>query len=213
MTYAEMRDYSLQLINQYTRVGVNYPLSYNNQADYVNKIPFLINDGLIYIASNVRKMASFVELDPDAGEEYGQWRRYILPEDYLSMRTGGLLIPEHKRHVGDREYMQTYRVQEPDYIMLPKWFKRPCILEYWRRPQMLSPNPTDTVRIDAPLDVQYAICFYVAAHLVMHDDAFLYASLKNEFEDKVSRLLIPVTTEVRTVTDVYGGDAEGAWDY
>ena len=84
MNYGEIRDASLQLIGQYTIAGTIYAPSYNNQQDYLNKIPFLINDCLIYMATTVRRYPAQVTLGPNDGEEYGNWRRYVLPEDLLS---------------------------------------------------------------------------------------------------------------------------------
>lgn len=206
-----MRDYILALINQYTRVGEAYALSYNNQVDYVNRIPFLINDGLVYIASSIKRYPASTELAPDSGEDYGKWVRHILPEDYMFMRPGGLRVleaPEHSEWGRYKEYMQDYRLVEPDYILIPKKFTGTCLLEYFRRPQLLPASPADTAGVDAPLDVQMALCYYAASHLVLYDDAFAYASLYNEFENHVARLRENVTTEIRTVTDAYATDID-----
>ena len=51
------------------------------------------------------------------------------------------------------------------------------------------------------------IPYYVAAHLVMEDDAFRYASLYNEFENKVARMTPAPYTEIQEVYDAYG-----TWD-
>ena len=59
--------------------------------------------------------------------------------------------------------------------------------------------------IDAPLPVQMAIPYYVAAHLVMEDDSFRYASLYNEFSNRMDRLVPPPYTEIQDVEDVYSG--------
>lgn len=210
MNYGEIRDASLQLIGQYTIAGQIYAASYNNQQDYLNKIPFLINDCLIYIASSVHRYPSQVVLDPADGEDYGNYRRYVLPDDLLEMIPGGLLVPDADKRKGESSIWTRYRM-EPDHILLPKQLDKPVVLPYYRRPQLLpfSGIPADDTVIDAPLTVQMAIPYYVAAHLVMEDDAFKYASLLNEFENKMSRLVPAPYTEIQEVFDVYGGfDAE-----
>lgn len=206
MNYGEIRDASLQLINQYTIAGAPYVPSYNNQQDYLNKIPFLINDCLIYIASTVCRYPSQVTLDPEKGEEYGNYIRFVLPDDLLELIPGGLLVPNADKRRGESSIWTRYKI-EPDHILIPRDVDKQLILPYYRRPQLLpfSGIPSDDTVIDAPLTVQMAIPYYVAAHLVMEDDAFRYASLYNEFENKLARLVPAPYTEIQEVFDVYGG--------
>ncbi len=208
MTYGEIRDASLMLIGQYTIAGSIYQSSYNNQQDYLNKIPFLVNDCLIYVATSVRRLPSHVILDPADGEDYGNWRRYVLPDDLLEIRSGGLMVPDADRRRGESSIWTRYKIQDPDHILIPKFVDKPLILDYFRRPQMLPITggqvPDDTV-IDAPIDVCMAIPYYVAAHLVHEDDAFRYSSLYNEFENKMARMTPAPYTEIQEVFDAYGG--------
>ena len=206
MNYGEIRDASLQLINQYTIAGAVYAASYNNQQDYLNKIPFLINDCLIYIASTVHRYPSQTILDPEQGEEYGNWLRFVLPDDLLEIIPGGLLVPNADKRRGESSIWTRYKM-EPDHILIPRNVDKPLVLSYYRRPQLLpfSGLPADDTVIDAPIQVQMAIPYYVAAHLVMEDDSFRYASLYNEFENKLARLAPAPYTEIQEVFDVYGG--------
>lgn len=208
MNYGQMRDFILQLINRYSVAGTKYPASYNNQQDYLNKIPMLINDGLLYVASSIRKTTAQHFLRYAEGESYGNgYRRHILPEDCLEVCNGGLMVPDAR--AGERRWLTEYILQEPDFILVPERVKRDLVLEYYRRPQMLPEAPRADTRVDALADTQYAVCYYVAAHLVIHDDNFLYATLYNEFENRAARLVQAPTTEIRTVTDVYGFDGMG----
>lgn len=207
MNYGEIRDASLQLINQYTIAGSVYSPSYNNQQDYLNKIPFLINDCLMYIASTVHRYPSQVTLDPAKGEEYGNYLRFTFPDDLLEMIPGGLLVPTADKRRGESSIWTRYKVEPPDHILLPRNLDKPVVLPYYRRPQLLpfSGVPADDTVIDAPVQVQMAIPYYVAAHLVMEDDSFRYASLYNEFANKMDRLVPAPYTEIQEVCDVYGG--------
>lgn len=208
MNYGQMRDYILQLINRYSIAGAKYALSYNNQQDYVNKIPGLINDGLIYIASSIRKLPAQKVYLPEDGEVYGNYIRHAYPNDCIEISSGGLLLPNSS----GRRYLTEYIIQEPDHILLPAWLKDEAVLEYFREPKLLSADPADDASLDAALDVQLAICYYVAAHLVQFDDSYIYTSLYNEFESRAERLIQAPTTEIRRTYDVYGfgmGDVYG----
>lgn len=206
-TYGRMRDDVLRLINRYSIAGKKYATTYNNQQDYINRIPALVNDALIYIAGSARKISAQHILTPCEGEVYGSWLKFILPEDCLEVRPGGLL--RLKAQPGEKQVMEVYKLQEPDFILLPGDLKEPVVLEYYRRPQLLPDEPEDGHRIDATLDVQMAIEYYVAAHVVMYDDSFAYASLYNEFENKMDRLVRPPTTEITRVHDAYGTENWG----
>lgn len=207
MNYGQMRDYILQLINRYSIAGAKYALSYNNQQDYVNKIPGLINDGLIYIASSIRKLPAQKVYLPEDGEIYGNYIRHLYPGDCIEISSGGLLLPNSS----GKRYLTEYIIQEPDYILLPAWLKEEAVLEYYREPRLLRADPSDKEGVDAALDVQLAICYYVAAHLVQFDDSYIYTSLYNEFESRAERLIQTPTTEIHRAHDVYafGGDVYG----
>lgn len=205
MNYKQLRDFSLQLINRYSIAGAEIPGSYNNQQDYINRIPGLINDGLMYAASTVRPLRAQRILDPAQGEDWGQWLRFLLPEDCLFVRPGGLLLPLSRQ----RRCTVSYVLQEPDILLAEKPFDEPAVLEYHRRPQLLPDRPDEKQGIDAQPEVQAAIAYYTAAHLAIHDDPFLYASLYSEFETRLARLRRPADTETAPVRDCYGMDGWG----
>lgn len=211
MNYGELRDYSLQLINQYSIAGDLYKASYNNQQDYILRIPALVNDALIYIASAIRKLPAQAILSRSDGEVWGRYVRHKLPEDYMQLHGGGMLLLN--ADPSGRRALNEYVLQEPDYILLPDWVKGDVVFEYYRTPALVSLKPSDEDKIDATLEAQMAIAYYVAAHLVMYDDASMYTTLYNEFENKAARLARPVTTEISRVYDAYGyegvGDAYG----
>lgn len=56
MTVKQCRDIAMQHINQYSIAGQTVPLSYNNQADYQNKIINLINDAQMEIAKTTKRI-------------------------------------------------------------------------------------------------------------------------------------------------------------
>lgn len=205
MNYGQIRDYILQLINRYTVAGEKYQPSYNNQQDYLLKIPALVNDALVYIASGVRRIPAQRLLRFSDGTVQGRYRAYGLPEDCIEVRSGGLLMPSSS----GMRYVTDYIVLEPNTILVPREVEQDMVLEYYRLPQLLPDKVSEDYRIDAAPDVQMAVCYYVAAHLVMFDDEFIYTSLYKEFENKAARLIQPPAATAAVVCDVY--ESEGAW--
>jgi hypothetical protein len=62
MTYQECKNQVLKLLNQYTIAGNAVADGYNNQADYIRRIPSLINDAMMEISTTVRKIEAQCEL-------------------------------------------------------------------------------------------------------------------------------------------------------
>ena len=47
MTYGQMRDRVLMLLNQYSIAGGKIRVTYNNQADYLARVPGEVNEALV----------------------------------------------------------------------------------------------------------------------------------------------------------------------
>ena len=62
MVYRELKNQVLKLLNQYTMAGAAVSDLYNNQMDYINRIPGLANDAMMEIATTVRKIPATMEL-------------------------------------------------------------------------------------------------------------------------------------------------------
>ena len=202
MNYGQLRDFALQLIRQYTIAGTLYAPSYNNQQDYLNAIPNLVNDGLVYLATNYRPREAFVELLPEDAEDYGGYKKFTLPEEVHDVKAPGLFIPDAAG--GDPQYITGYKLLLPDYILLPKNTEQIVLFNYYRRPQLVSEAPADTEPIDASLPEQYCVAYWVAAHLIMYDNEFAYSALMNEFGTKADALATPITAELSFIEDAYG---------
>lgn len=81
-------------------------------------------------------------------------------------------------------------------------------LEYLRRPNLLGEEPAEDAELDNTVEAQMVVPYYVAAHLLMYDNAFAYAALLNEFEQRRVLLREMTRTEWGLVEDAYGG----AWE-
>jgi hypothetical protein len=147
--------------------------------------------------------------------EMGGSRIYNLPADMWQRRGSGILIPAPRDY---REQGVMYRRFNQckdlgrDRIVLPTGLPEDSILEYWRYPMRLSDKPLDTDELDNVPEAQEAVPFYVAAHLVIWDDPFLYASFYNEYEEKKMQMVELPTTEPSVVEDVFfGGGLYCGW--
>lgn len=202
MTYGELRDSALKLINQYSIAGVEIPPSYNNQADYISRIPSLVNAALTYISTSTRFIPAQCVFDAEDGESFGVYTKHTLPENFWQMRGSALLDIDTFSHAK----WTRYRMMPPDHILIDGRAPRHLMMEYFRKPELVKlPNPSDDQMIDGDPEVQQAVVYYVASHLVLYDDHFEYASLKNEFENMMDRMAArPNDVEIHTVEDVYG---------
>lgn len=198
MTYAEIKRATLSHLNQYSIAGAPIASSYNNQADYLNRIPQFINEALVNIRTLV-KPEPVVHPLVDGAEEYGSMLRYQLPEDFWSLKTGGVSV------VRDGRFQKTnnYRLQGKDYILVPKEADGEYTVEYYKYPEQLPMAPVDDFELEEDLEVIQTATYYAAAQLVLHDDETVYAYLYNDYESRLSRIGAGVSVEVQPVQDAY----------
>lgn len=209
MDYKWAKDYTLELINQYSIAGAVTPETYNNQADYIARIPKLLNDAQMYVATSVGKIRAVEELENLSCDDNGKWRVYTMPRDYWQLCSGGLIrYDEH----GELERCNLYHAIGANQIAVSKSVSGNMSAEYYRLPRSLPENPADDEPLDNTVPAQMTLPYYVAAHLVMYDNAFAYQALMNEFETRLNRLVGAPTIIYGTVADTYGDT--GDWgDY
>lgn len=199
MDYQWLRDFTLKLLDQYSVAGEKIADTYNNQADYLKRIPEFADDGQMYLATTTAKMRTIVALESLPKSRVGTWDHYKLPEDCWQMCSGGLVRYDgpvlHRYH--------RYHLIGNNSVALPEDIDGSMYLEYYRYPLLLGADPADKTPLDNTMEAQMALPYYVAAHLVMHDNAFAYSALMNEFETKLARLREEIHTELTVVEDVY----------
>lgn len=202
MTYGWARDFSLQLINQYSVAGTAVAMGYNNQADYILRIPALLDDAQTYVATSMRKIRTLVPISTLQSERSGNWMVYTLPKDCWQVMSGGLV-----RFTGKRlQRYHNYHLLGNNQIAVPVGVLPDMSLEYYRRPVLLGKSPSDDTELDNTVEVQMALPYYVAAHLVMYDNPFAYGSLSNEFDAKLAFLSEVPQTECTIVEDAYSAE-------
>lgn len=210
MTYGEFKNRVLQLIFSYSIAGDEIQLSYNNQADYVKQIPGLLNSAQTYVYQ-IKKYEDSVALSHLDKVDYGSEEMFILPSDCLRMRPGLIQPGINQEGFPFRRYNR-YRLFGGDKLLLPAGDaeKYNLILEYDRRGVPIPENVPDSYVLKNTDEVNEILPFYVAAFVVMYDDAFRYSALYNEFETRLSRLQPnPPYVELNTVDDVYFGFRDG----
>ncbi len=211
MTYGQFKNRVLQLIFSYSIAGDEIELSYNNQEDYVKQIPGLLSSCQSYIYQIKKIEDSILLKDLDSEELENGLMLYHLPDDCLKMKPG-LIIPHTRRGMPVFERYTGYRLYGGNKILCKKGLPEDTILEYQKRGLPLPENPPDSYVLRNPDEVNDIMPFYVAAFVVMYDDAFRYSALYNEFETRLQRLMpTPTYTEVNDVFDVYGGFDTGVW--
>jgi len=198
MTYGEMKELVLQLLNRYSVAGETVPLTYNDQADAVARIPALTRDALYYLATTVRRLRTVAELAEP--EMLGSQLVYDLPEDCYQLAGGVLrILPD-----GTVRRERNCRVLGGRQLLVPGAWTGRLLVEYFRYPAVPVGIPEEDDFLDCPPEAQAAVAYYVAAHLSMEDNPYLYSALYNEFERKAALLQEGQTLECGGTEDVYG---------
>lgn len=198
MKYADIKRAVLSHINQYTMAGSPVAPSYNNQADYLNRIPVLLNEALVNIRTLVKPNPVVLPLTD--GESYGGMIRYELPEDCWTIKTGGVSVIRG----GKFQRTNQYRLQGKKYILVPE--DGSYTVEYYRYPVQLPLDNTltDSYELDEDPEVIQTATYYASAYLVLQEDEFAYATLYNDYESRLGRISPGITAEVQPVEDSYG---------
>lgn len=203
MTFEQVQNQVLKLLNQYSVAGTLVAPAYNNQQDYLNRVASLANDAVMEIATTARKIPATLDLSTLTGEDAGDWVRYELPEDFYQFKTGDTLLTTDD---GRLLHTNRYTISGKNYLLVPKREIEEgssYTITYYRYPKLLSEKPAPTDELDNEPETHYAVPFYVAAFLVIHDDSFLFASFYNKFEDKLAKMSAGLSVEAHSVDDVY----------
>ena len=200
MTYGQMRDRVLMLLNQYSIAGGKIRVTYNNQADYLARVPGAVNEALVYLATTARRLRSVRKLEE--AERAGVWRVFVLPEDCWQICSGGVF---RLGADGSVERTNGFRLLGEDRLAVAGAADGAWMLEYFRYPVLLREKPEDGDLVDCPPECAGAVACYAAAQLAALDDANLQAALYNEFENRLSRLgELPVANR-EEIGNMYGG--------
>ena len=198
MTYAAIKRKVLELIDRYSVAGEVISPAYNGQSDYIRRIPGLINDAIVRIRTEARPIEGSCALT--GGVKQGSMRRYGLPRECRSVKTGGV----YRIVGGEWRPTANYRLLGNYGILLPDDGAEYVAEYYCQTPECLPDDPLDTYDIDEDPEILTAACYYAAGMLAMDDNEFVYAGLCNEFETRVKGMASQPTAEISPIRDVYG---------
>lgn len=197
MTYGELRDRVLMLLNQYSVAGGKIRVTYNNQADYLARLPGAVNDALVYLATTARRLRCTAALH---GERIGGWTVCALPDDCWQVCSGGVF----RLRADGLERTNAFRLCGEGQIAVAGG-ESGWQLEYFRYPRLLPEEPEENALVDCPPECAGAAACYAAAQLAGYDDTYLQSVLQNEFENRLSRLGELPSAARGTVENAYGG--------
>ena len=212
MTLKDICDMTLQLVNQYSISGKEIPDTYNAQADYLRRIPGLVNDCLVYLYTNaIPQVAQYIFRKEKGDTASGEFDEYELPMNFC--RPYGSSVPKLR---GKELSVNKYRWVAGRRLAISPEIEGQITVDYYRYPILFSVGfeasgdgkqwsyVDGDVECDAPLEAQYAIPYYVAAHIIQQDYLSESYILMNEFELKMSRISVVPVLEVAPCEDVYG---------
>ena len=210
MTYGWVQNQVLKLLNQYSIAGTGVPTTYNNQADFINRIPSLVNDAIMEIATTVKKIPASVELTSLYCDEVGEYKRYRLPQNFYQFQSGSII----RTADGQRLHTNRYRIEGRDYVLIPKDEAGDYTINYYRYPTLVPESASastdpDKIRLDNTEETHMAIPFYVASFLLADSDAFRCSLFYNKYEDKLAKMSEGISVEVTPVEDAYLTDWSG----
>jgi hypothetical protein len=234
LNYGQVRDAALKHMNQYSLAGTEIASTYNNQADYLRRIPELVDDAVWIIASGPRRIQEYKELRIDGNSTRMGLPQYKLPEDLWDIVPGGLLVVENQWEMPDLD--SGYVRPDEHHIVFPArgpHFHGKVFLQYYRKPRSIRDckngaecpitggtcncedgeygQPPDCAVLDNQDDTHRPIPYYVAAHLLMHEDTFAYASLYNEWQNLLGSLVQDPQPHRDVVGDAYNFRYDVGW--
>ena len=201
MTYGEFKAFVMQLIDQYSANGVELTKGYNDQADFFARIPAAYNAVMLELAAGPCPILAVMDRETLETAEQPGYVEAQVPEDFLRMTGDGLPMVREGRMTRIKDYWMV----GADRVMIRKSLFDGAILEYCRRPATLEADPASDTVLDGTAEMLTAAAYYVAALLVLREDAFLYAALRNEYDDRVTEMKkARRRAETFFVQDVYG---------
>lgn len=209
MKYSRFRDMVFQLINQYSIRGKPTGELDNDYEDLSERIPNLLTMAMGKISVDGKPIIGILDqsqLEQEGKlEERGGYTIITLPEDFQSMTGDGIPVTSHGRLIR----VKGYHMVGDKLVMETRLMREAIALEYEKRPKeyrAILNEDLSEVELDGDMEQQMAAALFVAAMLMLDDDSFVYASLMNEFEDRVSSMRGRLSAEVFPVNDCMGAE-------
>lgn len=195
------------LMNQYSVAGEDIALSYNNQEDYVRRIPRLLDSAQRYLATTTRPIYATLRLDWDTAEQRDGFYIFTMPKDFWQLVGRGIPVLKN----GEFTMYHRFRWMGRNKLVIPARDRAEMEVHYHRYPVDVPVDPDDDFELDNEPDAQEAAAYYVAAYLVMFDNSFAYSALYNEFESRRQQMYERPQTEFDRIEDIYGNPGDGVY--
>lgn len=201
MIFKDFSKLVLQHLDQYSVAGEQIPVTYNNQADYTERICALANVALRTISTQAAPLTAILNPNLDNVKKESMpngFTKITMPNDFWKMTGQG--IPTFDDDVDYARNMH-YQFFAPNQIVVRTKDLPKIQILYHRYPTQLH-GQSDEI-LDGTEMMADCASFYVAAQLARHDSPYAYQSLYNEFETMMARLKPPIIAEYSEVEDVY----------
>ena len=193
------------LMHQYSIDGAEIAPTYNGQADILNRIPVLLDSAQRLLATTTRPIPAELPLVWDSAEQKEGFYIFTLPDDLWQLSGQGIPLLREGTFTRYRGYHRVGR----DRLAIPAADRGEMTLQYHRYPVPVPMEPDDDFLLDNDEDAQDAAAYYVAAMLLLHENAFGYSALYNEFESRRQQMMPRRMTEYDRVGDLYGTPGDG----
>lgn len=198
MTYGQVRDRVLMLLDRYSVDGSRVDPAYNGQEDLLARIPGLVNDAVAEMAA-IRPIWAQVRLDSLERREEDGMARVRLPGDVQRLSAGCVGRADREGwHTLDAVVLPGGRE-----LLIPGEQVGGAVVCYQRRPALLPPAPGEEQELDNDPATHAAAAYYAAAMLAAGEDSFLCSLLYNKYEDRLERLRTAAGSRREQVEDVY----------
>lgn len=207
MIYGLIRRKVLEYLNMYSIGGTRIADEYNNQDDYIHRIPALINSAILEIRGEYpRKRVAQLT----GGQVQGRYVLYSLPSDFKGICTGGVFVGVERQRTND------YRLFGESSILVPD-DGEPYFIEYYQTPEQIpltasqDGDPSDSYDFNETPEAIDAACVYAASWLALDEDSFDHTALNNLFEGKLKRMAPRQTAEIHPIGNDYDNLMIGWW--
>jgi hypothetical protein len=130
--------------------------------------------------------------------QYRAYNIYPLPLDYMEMQNVKI-----EQYPFSYVSLNDYFIQHPN-ILINSFISGNISINYFKYPTSITTETAETTELENTPDAQELIPYYVAGHVYLEDNITIGTMLLNEYENKLSKLLTPPTSNQTTIINSWG---------
>ena len=178
MTYGEIKETILALIEEYTPNITNY----TEDEDIKNRMPFLINLAYQELAGAKKIIATkfYPEIEDELKSD--KYTSYTLPSDLMQIRNVYLLDKNNKRQSSDYHFVGKNKIYINDNN------EGQTVLEYYKYPLIINKETKDSFYLEIDQDAQMLLPYKVANDILVTDPSANYIAFLNEYQRQLQLL-------------------------